>query len=85
MYPYEKVQPYKAAPGPDLASIDHRRDDSRRAWSARPRVVTLFFTAIALSLFLKVFHHCNHASPAVPLTVDQRVKNILSNTPLIGK
>lgn len=80
MYPHEKGQPYEDVPV--------KRDDARRLPSVRSRFAGLFFVSLILSAIFRVSQHCIHASPKsppTPLTIEGRVKNILSTTPLIGE
>lgn len=80
LYPDEKSQPYEDIPG--------SRDDPPRPSTTRSRIASLFFVSLLLSALVRVSHYCLHASsrtPPRPLTIEGRVKNILSTTPLIGK
>lgn len=86
MYPHEKGQPYEAS----CEGLADTRDETRPRPSTRSRIISLLFVSIVVtSLFFRAPHHCLHALSAhftpKPLTIEQRVKNILSTTPLIGK
>lgn len=79
MHLHEKQQPYELA-------FD-KRDDTRRSSSVRIRLLTCFLAVVGLSTLLRLPHYCYHAVsntlPHTELTVEERVKNILTSTPLI--
>lgn len=86
MYPHEKSQPYEQP----YEGLPDTRDEPHPRPSTRKRIMSLCFVSIIVtSLFFRAPNHCLHAltnklTPK-PFTVEQRVKNILSTTPLIGK
>lgn len=54
------------------------------------RIVALAFVCLIGTNLLYRVPHCYHAisnlsAPPEPLTIDQRAKNVLTHTPLIGK
>ncbi|KAK2602501.1 hypothetical protein N8I77_009028 [Diaporthe amygdali] len=79
MHPHEKHQPYELA-------LD-KRDDTRRSSGMRTRLLACFLAVAGLSTLFRLPHYCYHAvSSTIPhkaLTIEGRVKDILSFTPLI--
>ncbi|KAI3396441.1 hypothetical protein diail_12161 [Diaporthe ilicicola] len=79
MHLHEKQQPYELA-------LD-KRDDARRSSSVRTRLLACFLALAGLSMLFRLPHYCYHAvSKPLPqrvLTVEERVKDILTYTPLI--
>lgn len=85
MDPHEKAQhagqPYEHVLG--------SRDYIRPKPHAPSRIIALLaLLLVSISVIFRLPHHCVHAlsekwSPK-PLTIEGRVKNILSTTPLIG-
>lgn len=84
MYPHEKGQPYED----DQVTRDEARPPSSTASRTRRSLpYLLFFAFLLLEILFKLPHHCldavkNRVSPKV-LTVEERVKEILTFTPLI--
>lgn len=84
MYAHEKGQPAHTAQ--PYEHVNYKRDD---AGPPRPRLALscLFVSLIIIGTLFKLPHHCLHAVgnhyPSKLLTVEQRVKKILSTTPLI--
>lgn len=80
MHPHEKHQPYEPA-------LD-KRDDARRSSSVRIRLLACFLAVVGLSTLFRLPHRCHHALsgallPHEALTIEERVKDILTGTPLI--
>lgn len=93
MYPHEKGQPaHTAQPYEEVA---YKRNDTGSSsilsnkTTTRPRLALscLFVSLVILGTLFRLPHHCIHAVankyPPKVLTIEQRVKNILSTTPLI--
>ena len=82
MYPHEKGQPYEHV----LDKRDNARPSSSTGPRARP-LSWLLLSIIVLSFLFKLPHHCLHSVrdrlPSKALTVEERVKEILTFTPLI--
>lgn len=81
MLSQKKGQPYEDLPD--------TRDEPQHRPSPRSRMVPLVFVSLILTgLLFKVSHHCMHAVSShlkpEPLTIEHRVRDILSTTPLIG-
>lgn len=86
MYPREKSQPSEL-PYEELTNTEnetHPRQSTRST-----TVYSLLVSALVASFFFGLPNHCHHALSThfapKPVTVEQRVKSILSHTPLIGK
>lgn len=94
MYPHEKGQPAHTAQPYEEEAFYKRNDagsssiPSSKA-TTRPRLALscLFVSLIVLGTLFRLPHHCLHAvagsHPPKLLTIDDRVKTILSTTPLI--
>lgn len=80
MYPHEKGQSYEDVPA--------KHNDHQRIPSTRFRIVSLLLVSLVFGAIFRASHHCIHRfsnrHPPRPLTIEERVKNILSTTPLIG-
>jgi membrane dipeptidase len=75
MHPHDKHQPYELA-------LD-KRDDARRSSSLRMRLLVCLLAVVGLSTLFRLPRYCHHAVPQNALTIEERVKDILTSTPLI--